>query len=92
MRPKRCSPRGRQGRPADRGRDLRPLGLQFNDAVLLMDESGRLLDVNDRAVALYGHAREELLRLTVRDLRALLRPAGRVDGCDLFEVPAPLGR
>ena len=28
----------------------------------------------------------------VRDLRALLRPAGRVDGCDLFEVPAPLGR
>ncbi len=41
-----------------------------NDAILLVGEDQRLLETNDRAVALYGYAAEELLQLTIRDLRA----------------------
>jgi len=80
------SPRGRPGRSKDRGADrktLRPLGLQFNDAVLLMDEAGRLLDVNDRALATYGYSREQLLRLNIRDLRA---PEGIAEFGGQFQV------
>lgn len=40
-----------------------------NDAILLLDEEGRILDANDRAQELYGYSREELLALTVFDLR-----------------------
>ena len=41
-----------------------------NEAVLLLDGDGRILQVNDRAAQMYGWSREELLRLSVRDLRA----------------------
>lgn len=44
-----------------------------NDLVLLLDEGGRLLDVNDRAVAAYGYSREKLLTMSVGELRC--------DGC-----------
>jgi PAS domain S-box-containing protein len=40
-----------------------------NDIILLMDNSGRILEANDRAVTSYGYSREELLEKTVRDLR-----------------------
>ncbi len=41
-----------------------------NDAILVVDEDRRLVEANDRAVALYGYSADELLRLTIRDLRA----------------------
>jgi PAS domain S-box-containing protein len=40
-----------------------------NDIILMMDDSGRILEANDRAIAAYGYSREELLQKTVRDLR-----------------------
>jgi PAS domain S-box-containing protein len=40
-----------------------------NDMVFLSDAEHRLLDVNDRAMALLGYAREELLGMTAQDLR-----------------------
>jgi PAS domain S-box-containing protein len=40
-----------------------------NDIILLMDENLKILEANDRAVNSYGYPREELLQLTVRDLR-----------------------
>ena len=39
-----------------------------NDIVLLMDNTGRILEANDRAVTAYGFSREELRQKTVRDL------------------------
>jgi two-component system, cell cycle sensor histidine kinase and response regulator CckA len=41
-----------------------------NDIILLADETRRLIEVNDRAVAAYGYTREELLALTLDDLIA----------------------
>ncbi len=40
-----------------------------NDAILLLDDAGRIIEANERAVATYGYAREELLALNIRDLR-----------------------
>ena len=45
------------------------LSRNVNDIVLLFDEEGRIVEANDRAVGAYGHTREELLRMSVRDLR-----------------------
>lgn len=41
-----------------------------NDAILLMDDGGRILEANERAVSWYGYSREEFLQLTIVDLRA----------------------
>jgi len=42
-----------------------------NDIILLSDaQGGRIVEANDRAVSAYGYTREELLGLTVGDLRA----------------------
>jgi PAS domain S-box-containing protein len=41
-----------------------------NDAILLADAEGRILEVNDRALALYGYGREAFLGLSLADLRA----------------------
>jgi PAS domain S-box-containing protein len=43
-----------------------------SDVILLLDENGRILDVNDRAEQVYGYTRDELL---TRDVFSL-RPAG----------------
>ena len=40
-----------------------------NDIILLMDDAGRIIEANDRAVTAYGYSREELLERTIRDLR-----------------------
>jgi len=40
-----------------------------NDILLLTDENGRIIEANDRALQSYGYTREELLQLTLRDLR-----------------------
>jgi PAS domain S-box-containing protein len=40
------------------------------DAMVIHDAGGRILDANSAAVGGYGYAREELLRMTVRDFAA----------------------
>jgi PAS domain S-box-containing protein len=40
-----------------------------NDIILLSDAERRILEANDRAVAVYGYSREELLGLNRRELR-----------------------
>jgi PAS domain S-box-containing protein len=40
----------------------------LHDIVLVMDESGRVIDANDRAIDAYGYTREELLLLSIHDL------------------------
>ena len=45
------------------------LNSQVNDIVLLFDKEARILEANDRAVACYGYSRDELLRMTMHDLR-----------------------
>jgi two-component system sensor histidine kinase/response regulator len=39
-----------------------------NDIVLLLDEDGKIIEANDRAIAIYGYSRQELLQLSIRDL------------------------
>ncbi|MCE5244896.1 MAG: PAS domain S-box protein [Desulfobacteraceae bacterium] len=41
-----------------------------NDAILLSDETGRIVDANDRAMCFYGYSKEELLAFGIRDLIA----------------------
>jgi PAS domain S-box-containing protein len=41
-----------------------------NDAIVLYDDQGRIVEANDRALAWYGYSKQELLQLTARDLRA----------------------
>ena len=52
-------------------------GRFINDAVLLYDSTGRVIEVNDRAEAMYGYSRYELLRLSVFDLRPADSPEGQ---------------
>jgi PAS domain S-box-containing protein len=43
---------------------------QANDAILIMDEAGRILEVNRRAMEFYERTEDELLAMPGRDLRA----------------------
>jgi two-component system cell cycle sensor histidine kinase/response regulator CckA len=43
---------------------------QANDAILFIGADGQILDANRRAETLYGYSREQLLGLSIRDLRA----------------------
>ena len=64
--------RTRLGHEAERlvlARRLEQLTKFARDMVFLADEQQRILEVNDRAVALLGFSREELLGKAVRDLR-----------------------
>ncbi|PKN98967.1 MAG: hypothetical protein CVU43_15620 [Chloroflexi bacterium HGW-Chloroflexi-5] len=42
---------------------------QANDAILLVDETGRILEANAQAVKMYGYTHNELINLSVSDLR-----------------------
>lgn len=42
---------------------------QANDAIMLIEENGKIVEVNDQATKMYGYTREELLGLTIGDLR-----------------------
>jgi len=48
---------------------LNYLSKYANDAILLMDDQGKLIEANDKALDLYGYTREELLRLPPSRLR-----------------------
>lgn len=41
-----------------------------NDIILLIDPAGSIREANDRAVTAYGYSRDELLRLSIRDLQS----------------------
>jgi PAS domain S-box-containing protein len=40
-----------------------------NDAILLMDKDGKIVEANERAEEIYGYSRKELLARSIRDLR-----------------------
>jgi len=42
---------------------------QANDAILLVEENGKIAEANDQAVKMYGYTLDELLSLTIGDLR-----------------------
>lgn len=65
------------------------LTLHANDTILLTERDGKIIDVNERAVAAYGYDRETILQMNLRDLRA---PETKVllNG-DLKEVEAQNG-
>ncbi|PKO00538.1 MAG: hypothetical protein CVU42_03060 [Chloroflexi bacterium HGW-Chloroflexi-4] len=42
---------------------------QANDAILLVEENGRILEANAQAVQMYGYSEEELIKLSVSELR-----------------------
>jgi PAS domain S-box-containing protein len=46
------------------------MGRHARDVIVLCDDEGRILEVNDRAVETYGYSREEFLKLNAMDLRA----------------------
>jgi PAS domain S-box-containing protein len=41
-----------------------------NDIIILMNSEFDVIDINDKALALYGYSKEELLKLNLRELRA----------------------
>ncbi len=41
-----------------------------NDIILLINEGGKIIDANDRALSVYGYSREELLERNVFDIRS----------------------
>jgi PAS domain S-box-containing protein len=45
------------------------LSRHVNDMVVLYSEQGRIVDANHRTVEAYGYSREELLGMSIRDLR-----------------------
>ena len=45
------------------------LAKYVTDIILMMDEDLRIVEVNDRAVEIYGYSRDELLRMTLFDIR-----------------------
>ena len=42
-----------------------------NDIIMLIEPGGKILQANDRALRVYGYSRNELLRLSIRDLRSV---------------------
>ncbi len=48
---------------------FRVLAERARDAMFFVDRSGRILDVNDAVVRLYGYSREEVTAMTVFDIR-----------------------
>lgn len=50
-------------------RRYKHLSRYANDIILLMDEDWRIVEANDRAWQAYGYSREELLQMTIREIR-----------------------
>jgi two-component system, cell cycle sensor histidine kinase and response regulator CckA len=46
------------------------VSLFANDIILLMDEKMRIKDANNRALDVYGYTRDEILQLTIQDIRS----------------------
>jgi PAS domain S-box-containing protein len=50
------------------------LSRSANDAILLLDEQGRIAEANNRALAMYGYSREELIGTNAEALQANASP------------------
>jgi PAS domain S-box-containing protein len=50
-----------------------------NDIIVLADDAARIMEVNDRATTAYGYTREELIGVSIKNLRA-------ASGADAFDV------
>ncbi len=53
-----------------------------SDAMLIRDEQGRLLDVNERMCAMFGYGREAALRLSVDDISLGASPYSGVEAAE----------
>lgn len=40
-----------------------------NDIIFMLDENQKIVDANDKALEVYGYTKEEMLKLSVRDIR-----------------------
>ncbi len=69
IRDRQRSERDRSARTVLAGR-LSSVLQTANDAVLLLESDGQVVDANDRAVEMYGYPLGDLLQMNVRDLRA----------------------
>jgi diguanylate cyclase (GGDEF)-like protein/PAS domain S-box-containing protein len=54
----------------DSGIDYRDLFESISDAISILDESGRILDVNQATIAMYGYPRDYFIGRTMQDLAA----------------------
>lgn len=53
---------------------------QANDAILLLEENGKIIEANVQAVKMYGYTQNELLKLSISDLRdETAKPAIPID-------------
>ncbi|NJD22283.1 MAG: PAS domain S-box protein [Melioribacter sp.] len=41
-----------------------------NDIILLLNEGGKIVEANDRAISAYGYTQDELLELNIKDIRS----------------------
>ncbi len=41
-----------------------------NDIILLLNEGGKIIEANDRALSVYGYTQDELLELNIKDIRS----------------------
>jgi PAS domain S-box-containing protein len=65
-----------------------------NDIIVLLDEDGRIVDANERAVKVYGYALEELIGMDARSVRApsaladfdARRASGAFEECMRYET------
>jgi PAS domain S-box-containing protein len=65
-----------------------------NDIIFVFDETGKIVDVNDRAVAAYGYSHKEILGLDTKTLRAIENQPGfyalleqvKKEGGGIFEL------
>lgn len=50
-------------------RHLNYLGKYANDIIMLVDDTGKIIDINDRALQAYGYSAREFLKMTIFDLQ-----------------------
>ena len=80
-----------EGRQAALIRHYDYLGKYANDIIVLFDDKGRIIEVNDRALEAYGYSRDEMIGLHEAELSAEGDQDGLLKQSDQTGVPsAPL--
>ncbi len=86
-RPAQPPARRREAEGAERralARHVEAFNRYASDILLVLDEDGRIVEANDRALESYGYAREELVGMEFRELRDPSAAPGLVDAEVLF--------
>jgi len=86
-RPAQPPARRREAEGAERralARHVEAFNRYASDILLVLDEDGRIVEANDRALESYGYARQELVGMEFRELRDPSDPTGLVDAEVLF--------